>query len=231
MDLSERATGVGALADPTRRALYEFVASQPDAVGREEAARALNLPPHTVNFHLDKLVEVGVLTAEYRRLSGRVGPGAGRPSKLYRRAERQWTVSLPERRYDLVGRILAGGVEAARTGAAPLEVAIEQAAATAGREVGAAARGHLPAELPKLPELPGLAAALAAQGFEPRMSGDTVVLANCPFDALAKTHTALVCGLNQHFVQGIADGLGCSRVRAFLDPDPSQCCVKVQRHT
>jgi predicted ArsR family transcriptional regulator len=225
VDLSERATGIGALADPTRRALYEFVAARPDAVGREEAARALNLPPHTVNFHLDKLVEVGILTAEYRRLSGRGGPGAGRPSKLYRRARRQWTVSLPERRYDLIGQILADGVEAARAGAAPLEVAIERAAATAGREMGAAAPGDLPADLA------ALATALAAQGFEPRVSGDTVVLANCPFDALAKTHTELICGVNQHFVQGVADGLGCSRVTAHLDPEPGLCCVKVQRQS
>ena len=139
MDLGERATSVGALADPTRRALYEYVVSRPDAVGREEAATALDLPPHTANFHLDRLVEAGLLDSEFRRLTGRTGPGAGRPSKLYRRAERQWSVSLPDRHYDLVGAILASGIERARDGRAALDEAIDAAAAETGRSVGAAA--------------------------------------------------------------------------------------------
>lgn len=222
VDLARDAVGVAALADPTRRALYEYVASRSEAVGREEAATALALPPHTANFHLDRLVEVGLLTAEYRRLTGRTGPGAGRPSKLYRRADRQWTVSLPERHYDLVGRILADGVERALAGTAGLEDAIEEAATAAGREVGATAA---PGGLPEL------AGALAEQGFEPRVQYDSIVLANCPFDALAKSHTELVCGLNRCFVQGVADGLGCAGVTAQLDPEPGLCCVKVRRST
>ena len=71
---------------------------------------------------------------------------------------------------------------------------------------------------------------LAGQGFEPRLEDDdTVLLANCPFDALARTHTALVCGLNRSFVQGVADGIGCAGVTAHLEPEPGQCCVKARR--
>ncbi len=128
MDLGTQATGVAALADPTRRALYEYVVSRPEPVGREEAASAVGLAQHTANFHLDRLVEAGLLEAEFRRLTGRTGPGAGRPSKLYRRADREWAVSLPERSYDLVGAILASGIERARSGPAPLEEAIDEAA-------------------------------------------------------------------------------------------------------
>ncbi len=161
MDLGERATSVGALADPTRRALYEYVVSRPDAVGREEAATALDLPPHTANFHLDRLVEAGLLDSEFRRLTGRTGPGAGRPSKLYRRAERQWSVSLPDRHYDLVGAILASGIERARDGRAALDEAIDAAAAETGRSVGAAAA---PGDLGTFTEV------LAGQGYEPRLA-------------------------------------------------------------
>ena len=222
MELSEQATGVGALADPTRRALYEYVASRPDAVGREEAATELGLPRHTASFHLDRLVEVGLLTTEFRRLTGRTGPGAGRPSKLYRRADQQWTVSLPDRRYDLVGQILARGVEAARAGGATLDEAVDGAATEAGLRAGQeAGRRH--------EGLPRLADALADHGYEPRVEGDTVVLANCPFDALAQQHTALVCGLNQRFVQGVADGAGCTGVTAQLEPEPGLCCVKARQ--
>ena len=74
-----------------------------------------------------------------------------------------------------------------------------------------------------------LAGALRGHGFEPRVEGDTVVLANCPFDTLAKSHTELVCGLNRCFVQGVADGAGCTDVTAHLDPEPGLCCVKARR--
>jgi DNA-binding transcriptional ArsR family regulator len=59
------------------------------------------------SFHLDKLLEEGLLDVEYRRLSERDGPGAGRPSKLYRLSDRQLEISLPGRRYELAARLLA----------------------------------------------------------------------------------------------------------------------------
>ena len=221
MDLGSQATGVAALADPTRRSLYEYVVSRPEPVGREEAAGAVHLAPHTANFHLDKLVDAGLLTTEFRRLTGRTGPGAGRPAKLYRRADRQWTVSLPDRHYDLVGDILASGIERARTSGTPLEEAIDEAASETGRAIGTAAA---PGDLERFTEV------LAGEGFEPRLEDDdTVLLANCPFDALAQHHTALVCGLNRSFVQGVADGIGCAGVTAHLEPEPGQCCVKARR--
>jgi len=224
MDLSEQAAGVGALADDSRRALYEYVVARPEPVGREEAARALDLPLHTVSFHLDRLVDVGLLTTEYRRLSGRTGPGAGRPSKLYRRAEQQWTVSLPDRRYELVGRILAQAVTTARSGEALLDDAVTDAATRAGREAGRrTAREGDPVDR--------LVGALGDQGYEPRVDADdgAVLLANCPFDVLAQEHTELVCGLNQCYVQGVAEGVGCTDVTAHLEPEPGLCCVKARR--
>lgn len=217
-DLATQATSVGALADPTRRALYEYVVGQPQPVGREATAAALRLPAHTVKFHLDRLVEAGLLVTEYRRLTGRTGPGAGRPSKLYRRAEAEVVISLPDRRYDLVGHILAAGVEAA-AGGEVLSDAIARAAAEKGRTIGTeAAPGDVPA----------FVRVLADQGFEPRVEDDVVLLVNCPFHALAQAHTALVCGLNQSFVQGVADGIGCTGVTACLEPEEGRCCVKAR---
>ena len=98
MDIESQAAGIGSLAEPIRRALYEYVVAQARPVGREEAAAAVDLPAHKANFHLDKLVDEGLLEAEFRRLSGKTGPGAGRPAKLYRRSAREWSVSLPPRR-------------------------------------------------------------------------------------------------------------------------------------
>src|SRR3954453_22154576 len=219
MELHLHAAGIGALADDTRRELYSYVASQPQPVGREEAASALDLALHSASFHLDRLVAEGLLEVEYRRLSGRTGPGAGRPSKLYRRAEREITVSLPPRRYDLVGDILATAVDRAAQGI-PLAQSLEECAREEGVSLGRGARTTA--------TLDGLAAVLETQGYEPTLWQDTVELANCPFDALARKHTDLVCGLNRSYVQGVADGIGCTGVAARLEPDQGRCCVKAR---
>src|SRR5262245_13096009 len=129
-ELVQRLGSVGALAEPARRRLYLFVAAQPDAVSRDQAATHTGLPRHAAKFHLDRLVDEGLLEVEFRRLSGRRGPGAGRPSKLYRRAEGEIAVSLPERHYDLAGQILADALQEVGNGE-PVQTAIAQAARAA----------------------------------------------------------------------------------------------------
>src|SRR5919202_3194136 len=115
--LGNRAAGVSALEDPARRALLEFVGAADGAVSRDDAAQALGLTRRATAFHLDRLAEAGLLEVEYRRLTGRSGPGAGRPSKLYRRPAGEVAVSVPERHYDLAGDLLAAAVEeSTRTG-------------------------------------------------------------------------------------------------------------------
>ncbi|MGE5828986.1 MAG: helix-turn-helix transcriptional regulator [Micromonosporaceae bacterium] len=217
-DLVKRLSSIGALAEPARRDLYLYVAAQAEPVGRDQAATALHLPRHVVKFHLDRLVDEGLLEVEFRRLSGRQGPGAGRPAKLYRRAAREVTVSLPERRFDLAGQILADAVRAASTGA-PILAAVAEAAASAGRRVGAQARTASGSSV---------ADALASCGYEPRLVDRTMVLANCPFHPLAVEHTELVCGLNLEFIQAMTRELGREEVDVRLDPGTGRCCVTLQ---
>jgi len=224
-DFATRVSGIGALAEPARRALYEFVAASAEPVSREQAADGVGVPLHTAKFHLDRLVAGGLLEVEFRRLTGRTGPGAGRPSKLYRRSGRQVSVSLPERRYDLAGEILATAVDQAMAGHAPVDATVRDTAHEAGRRAGAAATSEPePAES----ETVRTTRVLAAHGYEPRARGDEIVLANCPFDALVHAHTSLVCGLNECFLSGMLDGLGCPGLHAALDPEPGLCCVKVR---
>lgn len=220
MNLRRHAPAIGALADDTRRELYDFVRSQPSPVTRDQAAEAVRIAPHNARHHLDRLVAEGLLDVEFRRLTGRTGPGAGRPSKLYRRSPVEFAVSVPPRRYDLVGDILASAVTTAADGT-PLADAVRMAAHTEGVTAGstsAAAR-----------DLDGVAEVLAAQGYEPHVDADSVTLTNCPFDALAHKHTDLVCGLNVAYVQGVADGLGATHTRACLEPEAGHCCVRVRR--
>ncbi|TDQ50274.1 helix-turn-helix transcriptional regulator [Actinorugispora endophytica] len=222
-ELAAQAAGIGALAEPVRRRLYLYVAGEPDAVSREQAAEGVGVPAHTAKFHLDRLVGEGLLDVEFRRLTGRTGPGSGRPSKLYRRSARQLSLSLPERRYDLAARVLATAVDRAAGGGVPLDEAVRDAAAAEGRRIAAAGTASGGSELERAADL------LARNGYEPRLAADEVVLANCPFDALVREHTALVCGLNLALVQAAVDGIGCSGVGARLDPAPGRCCVKACR--
>jgi predicted ArsR family transcriptional regulator len=229
-DFVTRVAGIGALAEPARRELYLYVVAQSEPVGRDQVAAGTGVPRHVVKFHLDKLVDEGLLETEFRRLSGRQGPGAGRPAKLYRRAAREVSVTLPERHYELAGQILADAVEEAAGDGRPVLAAVARAAAVAGRRIGAHARdaAEAPATGASVVDVAGV---LAAHGYEPRVQPARVVLANCPFHALAKQHTELVCGMNLEVITALTDELGATDVEARLDPAPDRCCVTLSSKT
>ena len=134
--MDDPVAAVAALAEPTRRRLYDHVVRQSAPVSRDEAAAALGVPRGTTAFHLDRLVADGLLDAHYERRTGRSGPGAGRPAKLYRRAACSVAVSLPERRYDLAGELLAGALEEAEASGESPRTVLERG----GRWVRARAR-------------------------------------------------------------------------------------------
>ncbi|MEU7817457.1 helix-turn-helix domain-containing protein [Pseudonocardia sp. NPDC049154] len=222
-DFVAQVSGVGALAEPLRRALYLYVVAQPQPVSRDQAAAGTELPRHTAKFHLDKLVEEGLLDTEFRRLTGRRGPGAGRPTKLYRRSDRQVAVTLPPRQYDLAGQILAGAVEEAARDGVPVLEAVQRAAAHAGQRLGAEQRRRGAGT--QAAPLEDLAAVFSLHGYEPRVEDGVLTLENCPFHALAREHTALVCGMNLHLITAMLGELGHPGVQAKLDPEPGRCCV------
>lgn len=222
-EFAAQVAGVGALAEPARRRLYLFVAAQPDAVSRDQAAAGCDLPLHSVKFHLDRLVDEGLLEVEFRRLSGRTGPGAGRPSKLYRRSARQVSVSLPERRYDLAGAVLAAAIErSAREGVAVRDAVADVAEAEGRRMASESPDGGVESELARTTGV------LSRHGYEPRLTDGRICLANCPFDSLARDHTELVCSMNLSLVQGVIAALDCHSLEAVLDPEPGLCCVKTR---
>jgi predicted ArsR family transcriptional regulator len=224
-DFESQVGVLSALAEPARRALYFFVAGQPAPVSRDEAAAGTGMARHTAKFHLDKLVDEGLLDTEYRRLSGRRGPGAGRPSKLYRRSGHQVALTLPTRHYELAGRILARAVEDAAGEGVPVVEAVRRSAAQAGRDLAASSdpgvRGRAGSPLD---EVGGV---LGACGYEPRVHERGAVLVNCPFGSLAAEHTALVCDMNLHLIEALIEELGHSDLRAGLDPAPDRCCVRL----
>jgi predicted ArsR family transcriptional regulator len=210
---------VSLLEDPMRRALYRHVAHQPDYVGRDAAAAAVGVSRGLAAFHLDKLADEGLLEVTFRRPAGRSGPGAGRPSKLYRRARAQVAVSLPPRDYELLAGLLAGALDG------PLSEG--QAAALAGgaRRAGAAIAMRARRLGRDRPALDAGLDALRDRGFEPDRTGPAIRLRNCPFQAVARVHVDLVCPLNLALLEGFAGTLGVAGLDARLEPQAGFCCV------
>lgn len=212
---AQRVSRVSALADPIRRALYAFVARQPGAVSRDQAAAGLEIPRHTAKFHLDKLVEEGLLMPEFKRLTGRSGPGAGRPAKLYRRVRKEVNVTLPRRRYDLAGHVLADTVERVKSGTS-IDVALREAADNASHVVV----DSWPHE--------DLADVLTRLGYEPRPGGDGLELRNCPFQQLSDDHPGLICPLNRDFIEALGERLNCTDLQAESVDRGTGCCVSLR---
>jgi predicted ArsR family transcriptional regulator len=226
-DFEERLAGVASLAEPQRRALYQFVVSRGDPVSKDEAAAAMGVARSVAAFHLDRLVTDGLLVHEFRRLTGRQGPGAGRPAKLYRRAPGEVAVSLPARQYDLAAGMLAAAVnDATRTGT-PVGKALTRVAAARGRALGERAREEAGKRPSRRALLGAALGVLDEQGYEPHQHGDEIMLANCPFHALVGEQRDLVCGMNRDLLCGMANAVGDDLLAARLAPSEGSCCVRL----
>ncbi|GAB2660354.1 helix-turn-helix transcriptional regulator [Kribbella swartbergensis] len=205
---------VAVLEEPTRRRLYEYVVGQPEPVGRDEAAAAVGIPRTTAAFHLEKLTEEGLLATCYERRSGRSGPGAGRPAKLYHRSDREIEITLPERQYAVAARLLAAAVADAEASGGSAREAANRRAREYGESLGTTAGATSLTEI------------LAAHGFEPRPDQDGIALANCPFQQVARDQPQLVCGMNLHLLAGLVSTLEIP-YEARLVPSPGHCCVRL----
>lgn len=249
---------LAALVDPVRRGLYDYVRRQGHAVTREEAAEAQRISRHLAAFHLDKLVEAGLLCARYEAPAGQ-RRGRGRTPKVYEPVGEGVSVTVPERRYDLAGEILADAVASGPDPAGGIAEAVRREAFTHGRRLGQQWRtrqrpgdpgddldGERRADPDAGPDaeaaagLPGVSADLAAEltlagaaladlGFEPCSAPpNRLTLRNCPFHALAARQPELICGLNESFIAGLLAGLRTRALVPRLVPRPGACCVEVR---
>ncbi len=242
---------IARLDEPRRRALYELVTARREPIGRDEAAAALGIGRELAAFHLDRLAAAGLLDVEYRRLSGRTGPGAGRPAKLYRRSNLEARVSLPARDYERLASLLAEAIVG--EGGEAAHAAADEAAHRRGADEGRAARAKAapssraaaPSRATRQPAAAqlqaGLVELLGEVGYEPATAPDGAIhLQNCPYHALSATHRDLTCGMNLAWAEGVLEGLGGDvepdagprttgprsvGLRAEFAPEPGACCV------
>jgi predicted ArsR family transcriptional regulator len=231
MTLSQAPDPVAAIAllgEPTRRRLYELVTERHAPVSRDEAGVALGISRELAAFHLDRLVEGGLLTVTYRRLGARKGPGGGRPTKLYARSPEDVAISLPARDYGRLATELADALVTLDRGTG-LDAATE-VARTRGEQEGADVRrsaGNRPSRKRLESALIGH---LNEAGYEPEVDpkSHAIRLRNCPYRAIATTHRELTCGMNLAWAEGMVDRLGDPTLDAELVNVPGECCVRFE---
>ena len=202
-----------ALGDPTRYAIYRYVADSDASVGIAELTEHLKLNHNAIRQHLAKLVEAGLVIETLAK-----GAGPGRPKLLYQvdqAADSRWGVTGP---YERLSLLLA---EIVRTGDSATEV---------GRRAGMRLRP--PSSAGGTP-VTRMATAMAAQGFDPEVRAGKgkvdIVLHHCPFESTALADPETVCTLHLGIAEGLAEGTGSvvEELRA-RDPRLADCRVRLR---
>lgn len=217
---------VAVLEDDLRRGMYAFIRAARRPVTREEAAGAVGISRKLAAFHLDKLVDAGLLRAGYAAGIRKVG----RAPKVYEPTDVDIAVTIPHRQHDLLADILLDAVLTEGQDENSRQAAM-RVARHRGEELGAAEREQArPGRLGTERALTLAEGVLARHGFEPDRQAPTCVrLRNCPFHPLAAKAPDLVCGINHAFLTGLLVGLRATTVHAVLAPTPGECCVELGR--
>ena len=226
MPTSDPVEAISTLGEPVRRRLYEYVVQEPEPVSREQASEAVGVKRSLAAFHLDKLAEEGLLDVEFKRLSGREGPGAGRPAKLYKIPAKDLEVSLPHREYRLAATLFAKALSSNQPGGD----AVKGVARTFGREMADEVRKRAGSRQGRKNLTRTAEDVLKDHGFQPFHDLDGALkLRNCPFHSLAREFTDLVCGMNVEIMQSLLEELELDRLEACLEPQPGICCVAFRK--
>jgi predicted ArsR family transcriptional regulator len=208
-----------AFGDPTRREIYLFVHErseavdgQPDGVTAAEVAERFVLHPNVARHHLDKLAGGGYVEVA---TGGRVGAGAGRPSKRYRVTAPEMTLELPVRHDDLLVTLLGKALSLLPSETA--ETMAEEVGLQFGRTMAASMGGidHSDdvagsAQKSFRAALHSVADALTAHGFaahaERHGDGLRIVSDHCPFGGAAIEHP-VICAVDRGLVRGMLGAL------------------------
>ncbi|MCB5907698.1 helix-turn-helix transcriptional regulator [Streptomyces pinistramenti] len=217
---------VSVLGEDSRRQMFAFIRRQGRPVTRDEAAASVGISRKLAAFHLDKLVDAGLLRARYE------SPGeirkAGRRPKVYEPTDGHIHVSIPDRRHELLADLLLEAVLTEDDGESATHAAV-RTADRRGRELGERERERTrPGRLGAERGLSVCERMLGRHGFEPvRETPTQLRLRNCPFQPLAAKAPELVCHMNRAFIAGYLQGLEVSGVEAVLAPRPGECCVRL----
>jgi predicted ArsR family transcriptional regulator len=224
MDTANDLVAVALLAEPIRQRLYAYVRDRHEPVGREDAATHAGIAVKLAAFHLDKMADAGLLDVEYRRLSGRVGPGAGRPAKLYSVSPRSFSVVIPQTRYALAASMMATALSESDSGSDGA-AALQDVATTVGEQLGDDVRAQART---KGARREAVTRKLAQLGYEPQtLESGEQTLRNCIFSELSASHRDLICGMNVALVRGLVGGAHLRSLNVEKRPAEGSCCVRL----
>src|SRR5438105_4469959 len=109
----ERLDGLGA---SVLRDTLLHARAQEQPVSADDVARAFHIHRNVARSRLERLAAAGLLEPAFERRSGRQGPGAGRPAKVYAVAPELSALEFPARHSEeLVGLLVAALPDTART--------------------------------------------------------------------------------------------------------------------
>jgi predicted ArsR family transcriptional regulator len=209
------------LMEPARRRIFAYVSGAAMPVSREEAAAATGLSTALAAFHLEKLLEAGLVESSFEGPASGGPRRRGRPAKLYRSSRTDISLSLPARNYRLAAEIFAEAMPVESAGSV-----LEEAARRRGRSIGAPGAGASTGEGGPA-GIEHLVATLTEAGYRPRRIDGRIELGNCPFEALTEGHVELICPANRALLEGILEGAGVSNMEARLEPGDGRCCVVI----
>src|SRR5438067_1309861 len=95
-----------AVGDPGLRAALLWARGQAQPIAADELAAAQGVHRNVARSRLERLVGAGLLVASYERRTGRSGPGAGRPAKIYAVPPQLESIEFPARRYEALMGLL-----------------------------------------------------------------------------------------------------------------------------
>ena len=98
---------LSAVGDPELRSALLYARSRPRRITVDELAAEQGVHRTVARARLERLVEAGLLAGSYERPSGRAGPGAGRPARVFSVTPALTSIEFPGRRYEvLVGHLI-----------------------------------------------------------------------------------------------------------------------------
>jgi predicted ArsR family transcriptional regulator len=202
-----------ALGDPTRYAIFRYLADADDPVGIAELTEHFELNHNAIRQHLAKLVDARLVLESQAQAAG-----PGRPRLVYEidpGAESRWGVTGP---YERLSLLLT---EVISTGDSPEEV---------GRRAG---HDYEVSASPSEDAVADIAEAMAREGFDPtvraRGSRFEIVLRTCPFESTAVAEPDTVCSLHLGIAEGLADGTDVV-VDELIAKDPRRANCRLRLH-
>ena len=224
-----------AVGTPELREALLFVRGGAEAVSADDLAELQAVHRNVARRRLDRLVAAGLLVSRFERRTGRTGPGAGRPAKLYSPAPETVGIEFPGRHYEELIGLLVG-------------VLPERLRSTRLRAVGRALAQELVRESPIVPArelrrgVERVCTAVGRLGFQATVAEvdeETAVIVSptCPLRPLvverpetAEIDRGMWCGLVEAAVAGVtAADVSCETHHCLDDDASCRILVKVAK--